>query len=844
MEQQTESQPLSGIRVVDLTHGVAGPYCTKLLADFGADVIKVERPGTGDYARNLGPFPGDIPHPEKSGLFLFINTNKRSIVLDLKTPEGVETIRELVRDADILVESFRPGAMDKLGLGYEALKELNPDLIMTSVSNFGQTGPYRDYNASDIVFYAMGGNMTRLGLPDRYPLQLVDNHVQYQAGNVSAMATLFAWYAKSYRELGGQHVDISIFETAVGSINGSMSSLVGYQYTGERPIRMSQGGMVGLPGNGYFPCMDGYIGISAGFARWPNVVEMLGMPELLDDPRFSTREAQADPERREEFESTIWLPWVLERTKEQVVEECQAHEIICGLINSIEEAMDENPQADARGYFVEVDRPMVGKLRYPGAPIYSPRGWWQLRSPAPLLGEHSQEVLKKGWRAPREDGSRPSTRSSQTNSHLPLEGIRVLDITLALAGPYCTMFLADMGAEVIRLEPRSFIPLGGRGQLAHPDPDQEKKALSSLFPNRDPGERPWNRSSGFNTMARNKRSITVELATPEGKDVFRRLVEVSDLFVQNSVPGAMDRLGFSYEVLSQWNPRLSVIAISGPGQTGPWKGYRGWGYIFESLYGYSSIIGYPDMDADGVPVSVPSDPTTGVTAVMASIMALHQREKTGKGSFIDTTLGETYAATMSEHYMDYQMNQRVAGRLGNRHRSRIQGAYPCAGNDEWIAISLGRIEQWHALCRLMDKPELIEEERFADMQRLHTQHDEVDQIIGAWTKDQDNYDLFHRLQEVGVPGGPVMTPPLAYADPHLKERDFFVPITAPDVGTHLYPTTVFKMSKIPFEMRRPPVRLGEDNDYVYREVLKFSEEEYDNLKALGHIGMDYLPHVM
>ncbi|MDP6347802.1 MAG: CoA transferase, partial [Dehalococcoidia bacterium] len=469
---------------------------------------------------------------------------------------------------------------------------------------------------------------------------------------------------------------------------------------------------------------------------------------------------------------------------------------------------------------------MVGKLRYPGAPIHSPRGWWQLRSAAPLLGEHNQEVLKEGWRAPQENGSRPSAGSSQSSTRLPLEGIRVLDITLALAGPYGSMFLADMGAEVIRVEPRSFLPLGGRGQLAHPDPEQEKKAVTSLYPNRDPGERPWNRSSGFNTMARNKHSITVELATPEGRDVFRRLVEVSDLFVQNSVSGAMDRLGIGYDTLSQWNPRLSMVAISGPGQTGPWKGYRGWGYIFESLYGYGSIIGYPDMDTDGVPVSVPSDPTTGVTAVIAAIMALHWREKTGKGCFIDTTLGETFATTMSEHYMDYQMNQRVPGRLGNRHRSWVQGAYPCAGNDEWIAISIGKIEQWHALCRLMGKPELIQDERFGDMQLLHTHHDEVDQIIETWTRDQDNYDLFHRLQEVGVFAGPVMHPPLAYADPHLKERDYFVPITAPDVGTHLYPGTVFKMSKIPFQVRKPPVRLGEDNDYVYREVLKLTEEEY------------------
>ena len=160
MENRLESQPLSNLRVLDLTHGISGPYCTKLLADFGADVIKVERPGPGDYARNMGPFPGDIPHPEKSGIFLFLNTNKRGITLDLKTTEGTETLKNMVREADILVESFKPGVMARLGLDYDTLSQINPNLIMTSVSNFGQTGPYKDYKMSELVLYAMGGRMS------------------------------------------------------------------------------------------------------------------------------------------------------------------------------------------------------------------------------------------------------------------------------------------------------------------------------------------------------------------------------------------------------------------------------------------------------------------------------------------------------------------------------------------------------------------------------------------------------------------------------------------------------------------------------------------------------------
>ena len=262
MQDQQVSQPLSGLRVVDLTHGISGPYCTKLLADHGADVIKVERPGTGDFAREMGPFPNDTPHPEKSGIFLFLNTNKRGITLDLKSPAGAEAVKELVKGADVLVESFKPGTMDRFGLGYDTLSKINPNLLMTSVSNFGQTGPYRDYLINEVTLYAAGGRMNGSGLPDRYPLKLGGNHALYQAGNVAALATLFAWRGRENQGLGGQYIDISILETQAGSINQRLMSLVQYQYTGEKTVRLGPI-RAGYPG-GIFPCLDGYISVSVG----------------------------------------------------------------------------------------------------------------------------------------------------------------------------------------------------------------------------------------------------------------------------------------------------------------------------------------------------------------------------------------------------------------------------------------------------------------------------------------------------------------------------------------------------------------------------------------------------
>ena len=843
MEANLEPQPLSDLRVIDLTHGVAGPYCTKMLADYGADVIKVERPGSGDYARTLGPFPNDVSHPDKSGMFLALNINKRGIVLDLKTPEGLATLKELIAGADILVENFRPGVMDRFGLDYKTVESINPNLIMTSVSNYGQYGPYRDYLASEITLFAMGGRMNASGLPDRYPLKLGGNHVQFQAGNVAAMATLFAWYGQRYAGLSGQQVDVSIMETQLASYNTRMPALLAYQYTGERAMRLG-GARMGYP-SGFYPCADGYINIQGGGAFWPRTVAMLGMPELLEDSPFSPPMGQLDLDLREEFEATIWLPWVLERTMVEVLEQCQANEILSGAVNSINDVMDNNPQFEFRGYWTEVEHPEAGKVRHTGAPIYTKERWWRVRRPAPLLGQHTEEVLKE-TATPKSVSPAPASPAparSNGNKKLPLEGIRVLDMTLVFAGPYGTMFLGDMGAEVIRVESINVFPTSTRGQFARPSKEAEARAAQSRYPNRDPGERPWNRVAQFNAHSRNKLSMTADLHTPEGRDVFRRLVEVSDVFVENIALGAMARLGLEYHVLREWNPRLIMVSSIGMGQTGPWAHFRGFGSHFEALYGHASVTGYPDMDAEGAPASVAADAATGVGIGFATVMALHQRERTGRGTHVDLSQGENFVPHLSELFMDYELNGRVAGPIGNRDPWLVQGAYPCTGEDEWITLSIGRIEEWHTLCRLMERQELVEDQRFEDMNGLRANHDDVDQIVGVWTTDKDPIELFHLLQKEGIVAGPIFHEPHAYADPHLKERNFFVPITHPEIGTHLYPSTTFQMSRTPFEVRKPPVRLGEENDYIYREVLKLTEEEYDHLKALGQIGMDYAPHI-
>ena len=379
---------LEDVKILDLTQHIAGPYCTKLLADYGADVIKVERPGAGDSARSMGPFPGDVPHRERSGIFLHLNTNKRGITLDLKTQAGVNVVKELAAEVDILVENFRPGAMERFGLGYDVLHEVNPSLVMTSISNFGQTGPYRDFRSAEIMVYGMGGEMYSTGLDEREPLKLGVNVHLYQGGGTAAVATMGALFASRLQGLG-QQVDVSLMETQIGSIDRRMSMLLTYQYTGDvlgrSPLRTA-----GYP-NGVYPCADGYFQITGSRNYFPRAVRMMGTPEFLEDPRWHEPEAQSDPDLQEEFEP-MFLMWTLERTKYEAWHTAQESRVLSAPLNTMED-LAHDPEFLRRGAFARIDHPETGPLDYPGRLFTMSESPWSIRRPAPMLGQHNGEVL-------------------------------------------------------------------------------------------------------------------------------------------------------------------------------------------------------------------------------------------------------------------------------------------------------------------------------------------------------------------------------------------------------------------------------------------------------------------
>ena len=379
---------LAGLLVLDLTQGIAGPFGTKHLADYGARVVKVERPGSGDVARRLPPFYQDDPHPEKSGRFLFLNTNKQGVTLNLKDPTGVALLRRLAQEADLVVESFRPGVMERLGLGYAELSASNPALSMISLSDFGQTGPYRDYRLTELVAFGLAGPMNINGSPDREPLKFAENAALGIAA--LALANAAVAVAVSGKLTGqGRYVDLSIADSMLATTQNHPMS---YFYTGEVSQRTGTA-MRAQFLIGSFPCKDGYIAIQGagrGEEWWQRFFRMLGQPELSKDPRFCTSEAIM--EHGDDFDA-VWYSWLMDHTRIEIFDAAgEARYPIAPVYTS--EDIYNDPHFNERGFLVEIDHPATGPIRYPGLPFRHHGSPPDPPRPAPLLGQHNREVLQ------------------------------------------------------------------------------------------------------------------------------------------------------------------------------------------------------------------------------------------------------------------------------------------------------------------------------------------------------------------------------------------------------------------------------------------------------------------
>lgn len=380
---------LEGIRVVEVGGGLSASYATKLFADFGADVVKVETP-QGDPTRRMAPFLGNQPGEDSSAVYLHTNTNKRSVVLDLHADGDRGTFADLVATADLLVESYAPGTLDSWNLGFDALRRRRPRLVMVSITPFGQDGPYAGYQGSEVVYYGMGGPMLGNGTPDGEPVKLGGYMSLYQLGNSAATAAMAALMVAESPGGEAVHVDVNGLESQLTNADRRTTFLLNYAYNHVSTDRASA--LLSVLPNGAYPTADGYVQMVVTMPWVPRMLAAIGDPELdelfariAQDPSLLAR-----PETKEAIDASLY-PWLLDRTKQEVMETAQRHKWpVTALKTPVEVLEDEH--FVQRGFFTPVDHPTAGRVVHPGAPFHVADGW-ELRTPAPRLGQHTEEVL-------------------------------------------------------------------------------------------------------------------------------------------------------------------------------------------------------------------------------------------------------------------------------------------------------------------------------------------------------------------------------------------------------------------------------------------------------------------
>jgi crotonobetainyl-CoA:carnitine CoA-transferase CaiB-like acyl-CoA transferase len=820
---------LGHVRALDLSRGVAGAYCAKLFADAGAEVIRVESAADPDPLR---PLPGDsiegIEAVEFAAQFAHLNSSKLSIDLDVTTAEGRERLLRLATTVDAVIEDRPPGALDALGIGAAVLRGANPALVVTSITPFGQDGPYRDYRANELLVYAMGARMSGTGIQPRPPVRLAPESSSYFAGAAAAGATLTAIWDAATTGLG-DHLDLSMVEALLGAPDRMMlmwefAKRDEQRIVAARPLQN-------------FPCSDGYfaLGLSRGMER---VALAVGLTELVEDPRFGER--PQPPEVAAEAEALL-TGWMVQRTRREAFEYLQQHRVIGGPINGVEDLLDD-PQFTHRGAFVDVE---AGKHRFrlPGAPFRDLGEPAAVAGPPPGFGAHTEQVLS-GLDAPLDGALAASVAGGSGESgKLPLSGLRVIDFGEAYAGPYCCTLLADAGAEVIRVENIHRQPANLRGQ-----PTPMPPYLS--YKDREPGERPWNRCLMHNGVERNKQGITLDLSQPRGRELFLELVAESDVVVSNFALTAIEGLGITYDDLSAVNPKLVMAVISGYGADGPYRDYAALGSTIDAVAAHQSLRGYPETAPLDSQHTYYSDAITGYTAFFAVMAALHRRRESGEGGCVDVALTESLFPAIATQIGAYSVAGEVPPMLSNRDRvAAPQGCYRTRSlpeeeserltDDRWIAISCRDEAEWQALLATIDSEELSRDARFADLDARHEHHDELDAILNEWTAQYDSNELMHRLQAAGVPAVALMPDSDVMDDPHLIARGYFAHVDHRDAGEYRAPGPIWRSQRHEVRLRDPAHCLGEHNREVLQGLLGVSDDEFDQLGAQGIIGEAY-----
>ena len=821
---------LSPYTVLDLTEG-GFEWCGKLLADLGANVVKVEPPG-GGAARRRGPF---VRARDGSRVSLFWEAycvNKRGVELDISAPEGADALRALARDADILIESFAPGRMDALGLGYDRLSRENPALVYTSITPFGQTGPYARYAAPDLVAWSMGGMAYVCGDADRAPVRVSAPQAELHAAAQAAAGTMAAfWHRQTSGE--GQRVDVSMQTAVVWTLMNATPFPPLHGVNVERDGAFRSRGALAV--RQVFACADGHASAImspatlAGIAEWMD--EDGEGPDWMRHTDWRAEwsipaAAESDPAAIDRFSAVQREveKFFASRPKRALYDRAVSHRL---LIAPCQTAADiaRCEQLAARDFWRGLDHPdLDAPLTHLGAFIKMSESPIKTVRRAPKTGEHNDEILANLKPAAPSAPADAARRSPPPNRY-PFDGVKILDFTWVGVGPITTKHLADFGADVIRIESASRLDVLRNGA---PFKDGEPGINRSQF------------SANYNSS---KRGLGLNLALPEGRELAREIIREwrPDVIAESFTPRVMPGWGLGYEDVRRIVPDVIYFSTCQQGQTGPRASYAGFGQLAGALAGFYHITGWADRDPAG-PYGAYSDFVNPPNAAAAIVAALEYRRRTGRGQRLDLSQYECAAHFLAPAIMDFIANGAILNRRGNEDDvAAPHGVYRCADRERryagagasWIAIAVSDDEQWQTLCQRMERPDLARDRRFADPESRRANRAALDAAISDWTRDKDARALMDDLQSDGVPAGVAQSQADLWEDPQLAHRGFFQWLDHTECGPMPYDGLTYHLSKTPGALRMPQALIGEHNAEILREILGMDETAVANLLSSG-----------
>jgi len=546
---------------------------------------------------------------------------------------------------------------------------------------------------------------------------------------------------------------------------------------------------------------------------WETLVELLdreGMAEDLKDARWNDEEYRKTNVARVVEVLRVWSRM---HEVDEMFELGQLMRFPWAPVHSPQEIL-LSLQLRARGFFSDFDHPEIGRVfQHPGVPYRFRDQHPVPRRRAPLLGEHNlkidQLVPESGQIEIIETGLNETNRTDSPESQGILAGVRVLDFSRVLAGPYATRILADFGAEVIKV--------------------QSRKTATGAEDNNGPYFKAWNR---------NKRSVTLDMNHPEAREIALKLVSISDAVVENFSPRVMSNWGMNYEKLIEARKNLVMLSMSGMGQTGPWKNGVAFGPTVQSLGGLTYLTSYSEDSPVGLGYAY-ADGIAGLYGAVAILAALERRDRTGSGQYIDLSEYEAVCTTIGPALLDSSVNPNQILPKGNR-ASHIPASpyscYKCLGKDRWCVIAVFDEIEWHALCRVSGHPEWADDERFHNLEMRKQHGEELDRLLQAWTSRTKAEEVMQLLQSAGVPAGVVQNAEDLAKDPQLRANGFFIGLNHPTAGNTVADRSPIRMSGISTGNWKPAPLLGSDNQYVYQELLGFGDAEYQAYLRRGVIG--------